>query len=539
MFSGLSLKRRFILLGVVLLIGMGLATATSLSLFRTVDESDAVRALVTQRQDLLRRINANLGYGGMIHSFKNAVLRGDAKFIQRASEVAGALNGQLDAYRSIPGIKQTELQALDVLAQTVAQYAAATRQVADMREQGVVIISEIDRAVKIDDGPALKAFAALNDEYSALERHTVEHTNAAIGRSATMIPGFLGASAFVFFIALGMSFRSLMRQLGGEPAVAAAAVRAIAGGDLGAEIATRPGDTDSLLAAMKRMQQDLRSMISSLDTSAGRFHEAAGRMSSASAQVADSSSRQSDAAASIATAVEQVTVSIGHVTASAADARETSSRNEDSSREGEEIIHGTAAEMGLIADAVRESSQVIEELGRQTGQIGGIARVISDIADQTNLLALNAAIEAARAGESGRGFAVVADEVRKLAERTAQSTAEIGSMIGTIQQGASQAVSGMQQMVQRVGQGVALAEQAGGSMSGIRNGARQVLDAISEISAALQEQSATSSDIAKHVEHIARMSEENDLAARHTAEAALELTALADQVQHAVRQFRL
>jgi len=134
---------------------------------------------------------------------------------------------------------------------------------------------------------------------------------------------------------------------------------------------------------------------------------------------------------------------------------------------------------------------------------------------------------------------VVADEVRKLAERTAQSTAEIGAMIGTIQQGAERAVNGMQQMVLQVGQGVALAEKAGEAMGGIRDGARSVLAAISEISTALHEQSATSSDIARHVESIARMSEENDLAARQAAAAAEQLAELAGAVRHEVRRFTL
>jgi ABC-type sugar transport system substrate-binding protein len=51
--------------------------------------------------------------------------------------------------------------------------------------------------------------------------------------------------------------RAVYRQLGGEPTYAAQVVAAIAAGDLGATVATRPGDQGSLRHAMTAMQQML------------------------------------------------------------------------------------------------------------------------------------------------------------------------------------------------------------------------------------------------------------------------------------------
>lgn len=286
------------------------------------------------------------------------------------------------------------------------------------------------------------------------------------------------------------------------------------------------------------MMSKLQSTMNELRLGVDRIFQATGELSSSSHQVATGSVHQSEETASIAATIEQVTVSINHVSDSARDALQQSRESGELSDRGSSIIHKAASEMSQIADTVRQTSVSIANLGEQSNQISTIVQVIKEIAEQTNLLALNAAIEAARAGEQGRGFAVVADEVRKLAERTSGATEEITQMIVTIQDTAQIAVGTMSSAVSRVDAGVALANEAGQSITLIRNGAESVIDTVETISAALVEQSAASNDIANHVEKVAQMTEENSTAAESTSREADDLSALANRMRTAINQFK-
>ena len=133
-----------------------------------------------------------------------------------------------------------------------------------------------------------------------------------------------------------------------------------------------------------------------------------------------------------------------------------------------------------LAGQVHTGSQVIERLALQSEQIEVVLTVIHGIAEQTNLLALNAAIEAARAGEQGRGFAVVADEVRQLASRTSQATDEIVGVVRQNQDMARNAVALMTDGQHQAEQGLALAAEAGTVIVEIQDGAKKVVDAVSQ-----------------------------------------------------------
>jgi len=135
---------------------------------------------------------------------------------------------------------------------------------------------------------------------------------------------------------------------------------------------------------------------------------------------------------------------------------------------GEKVVQKTLESMFNIREVVATNVDKTTALEESSKKIGDIIAVIFDIASQTNLLALNAAIEAARAGEHGKGFAVVADEVRKLAEKSADATNEIETVLSTLSKDISFSVKAMRETDEKVKAGVELAQTSRSAMSQVR-----------------------------------------------------------------------
>lgn len=105
---------------------------------------------------------------------------------------------------------------------------------------------------------------------------------------------------------------------------------------------------------------------------------------------------------------------------------------------------------GITNEAIRTVSEQTAQTNESAIHINKMVEIIKSMASQTNLLSLNASIESARAGEAGRGFAVVAEEIRKLAEESADSAAEIETVVRELTQNSEISINRMQEVTTNV-----------------------------------------------------------------------------------------
>jgi methyl-accepting chemotaxis protein len=223
--------------------------------------------------------------------------------------------------------------------------------------------------------------------------------------------------------------------------------------------------------ALNRMKNNLREMVQSMRGTAEQVAAASGELSATSQQITANSEETTAQAKVVSEAGGQVNTNLQTLASGA---------EEMTSTIGE--IAKNATEAARVAseavEAAESANQTVSRLGDSSIEIAKVIEVITSIAQQTNLLALNATIEAARAGEAGKGFAVVANEVKELAKQTAKATEEIKQKISVIR------------------------ENTGGAVTAI-GGIKDVIDKISHISTtiatAVEEQSATTSEMARNV----------------------------------------
>ena len=335
---------------------------------------------------------------------------------------------------------------------------------------------------------------------------------AAGARRATVVSVVLMLVVCGAGLAGGVLFsRAITSQLGADPGEAAALARSVAEGDLSVPVCLRAGDTTSLMAQLKAMQESLAKVV-------GGVRHTADSVATASAQIAQGNNDLSQRTEAQASALEETAASMEQLGS-------TVKHNADNAKRANQLALSASTVALQGGDVVSQVVTTMKGINDSSRKIVDIISVIDGIAFQTNILALNAAVEAARAGEQGRGFAVVASEVRSLAGRSADAAKEIKGLITA--------------SVERVGQGTALVDRAGVTMAEVVRSIKRVTDIMAEISSASTRQSAGVAQVGEAVSQMDRATQQNAALVEESAAAAESLTGQAQQLVQAVAVFRL
>ncbi|MDA8197526.1 MAG: methyl-accepting chemotaxis protein [Actinomycetota bacterium] len=277
--------------------------------------------------------------------------------------------------------------------------------------------------------------------------------------------------------------------------------------------------------ALDKAVAEIAATMLAINDAADTLAAAVTELTATADQVGDNAQDASDKATLVSASVEEIASILSTLSSGATQMTASIAEISRSASFATEITEGASA----LAGSARKT---IDDLDAASERIGGVVELIASIAEQTNLLALNATIESARAGEAGRGFAVVADEVKDLAVETAKATKGISTQIDEIRQETRSAVEIISKITEVIS---------------------EVNKLQMTVSAAVEEQSATTTEITHSVEEVAVGS--NEIAAnvsnvasasRSTTEAmeaskiaSNDLARLANNLAGMVGKFRL
>ncbi|MGY1741518.1 MULTISPECIES: methyl-accepting chemotaxis protein [unclassified Blastococcus] len=382
-------------------------------------------------------------------------------------EHTGVFTGLLDEIRA-DRLSPEVLAALDEVTPVVEAYLASAARIVQLAGQDPA-------AAAAGYADFAAAFTALEDELptlgdavNAFAGAAAEHSSEQRGTAATLAVVVAVAGVVVLALLGWVVTRSVvgpLRRVG-------ALVAGLAEGDLrGSAGVTSRDEVGRMATALEASMASMRQVVTAIGDSSATLASATEELS-ASAQdlsrLAVESSAQSEV---VAGAANQVSLNVQTV---AAGSEQMGASIREIAQNAAEVAR-VAGQAVAVAD---ETTATVAKLGQSSLEIADVVRVITGIAEQTNLLALNATIEAARAGEAGKGFAVVANEVKELAQETAKATQDITARVAAIQGDTEGAVVAIRQIASII---------------------KVIDDSQSTIAAAVEEQTATTTEMNRNV----------------------------------------
>ena len=314
----------------------------------------------------------------------------------------------------------------------------------------------------------------------------------------------------------------------------------VASGDLSVSCESQAaGEMGSLLQAIRKMIQDLRSLI-------GKIQRSSITLLSTATEIAATSRQQEQAVFDYSASTNQAAAAVNEISATSHELLKTMN-------EVNQVANQTARMASTGQQSLASMDQTMRQLAESTGSISSKLSVISEraaninlvvttitkVADQTNLLSINAAIEAEKAGEYGLGFLVVAREIRRLADMTAVATLDIERMVKEMQYSVSAGVMEMDKFSEQVRKVVGEVGHIGGQLSQIITGAQGLHSQFDQVTEGMRVQSQGAEQIREAMSRLSEAANQTSLALREFNKATESLREAVGGLKDEVSRFTL
>jgi twitching motility protein PilJ len=313
----------------------------------------------------------------------------------------------------------------------------------------------------------------------------------------------------------------------------------LADGDLTVDVTVTEDFTGAIADSINYTVQNMRNLVGTITSTSAEIASAASSTKETALRMNEASERQAREITAVSNTISATSQSMQEVAASAEKLAQQAQQSVQIAHNGAETVNRTILGMTALREQIQDTSKRIKRLGESSQEIGNIIEFINDIAEQTNTLALNASIQAAMAGDAGRGFAVVADEVQRLAERAANATRQVETLVKTIQADTNEAIVSMERSTQNVVVGAKSAEEAGQALTKVESASQELSKLITEISSSARKESAQATNIAGTMQVIRDIAVQTSGSANRTANAVEELNVLSQKLRESVAGFKL
>lgn len=402
------------------------------------------------------------------------------------------------------------IELFKVIGERRADYVGKRNNALDERKKGNTEFADKFFANELE--PLLDAYTQSVDNLLSYQKTLIDLRAGQLHRNNTL--GFqLLLGLGILALIIGVVFAWLITRSITHPLRRAVGfAERVSNRDLTSDIQTQGSDeTSQLLQALKRMNDNLLTVVTEVRSGADSIAVAAGQIAAGNVDLSSRTEEQASSLAETAATMEELTTTV--------------KQNADNARQANTLAESAAQVAARSGQAVAKVVDTMGAITQSSRQVVDIIGVIDSIAFQTNILALNAAVEAARAGEQGKGFAVVASEVRSLAQRSAQAAREIKELID--------------RSVTITQEGNRLVAEAGSTMDDTVSSIRRLTDIMGEITSASQEQSIGIEQVNQAVAQMDQVTQQNAALVQEASAASDSLQDQASGLARLVATFKV